>query len=44
MRRGLYDKGYIINYLDGEQLLQRDKLVYKEDIDEAHIPLKMGIP
>jgi len=42
MRRGLYDKGYIINYLDGEQLLQRDKLVYKEDIDDGSYTIKDG--
>lgn len=37
MEQGLYDDGYILTYKEGDKSLQRDKLVYKEDIeDEMH--------
>jgi len=42
MRQGLYDKGYIINYPLGDQSLQRDMLVYKEDIDDMSYTIKDG--
>ena len=42
MRQGLYDKGYMINYPDGEQSLQRDILVYKEDIEDRSYTIKDG--
>jgi len=34
MKEGLYNKGYIVNYPDDEQSLQRDLLLYKEDIED----------
>ena len=42
MKESLYDKGYIINYPNGEQSLQRDVLVYKEDIEDGLYTIRDG--
>lgn len=38
----LYDKGYIINYLEGDQSLQRTPLIYYISVYDEHYTISEG--
>lgn len=38
----LYKEGFIINYKEGDQSLQRDRLVYKEDANDRIYTIQEG--
>ncbi len=42
MKNNIYNKGFIINYPEGDRSIQRDKLEYVEDIEDKLYTIKDG--